>query len=253
MNTNLNTLFLGKVLLEYDRLDSTNSQAERLLKESKPAEGTVIFTFNQFAGRGQMGNEWFNDRFKNLTTSIILYPKIDFPKRQFALNQIIALGLRDCLSDYCKDEVMIKWPNDIFVNNKKISGVLIQNSISRRTIAHSIIGIGINVNQDSFPEGIGQPTSILKETDQQHDVKDVLFSLCNHIEFWYLKLKAAKFGEIDLAYHSSLYMKNQKRTFRDKDNHLFEGSIIGVSKDGQLNVDTSGGIRTFMFKEISLV
>lgn len=253
MATRLNTLFLGKVLLEYERLDSTNSQAERLLKDSKPAEGTVVFTMNQFAGRGQMGNEWFNDTFKNLTTSIILYPKIDFPKRQFALNQVIALGLRDCLSAYYEDKVKIKWPNDIFVNHRKIAGVLIQNSISKRSIAHSIVGIGVNVNQESFPEGIGKPTSLYIETNEKYDLKTVLFSLCACIETWYLKLKSGKFGEIDLAYHSSLYLKGERRMFKDKELRIFEGSIVGVSKDGQLNVETSEGLRMFMFKEISLI
>lgn len=253
MDTRLNTLFLGKVLLEYERLDSTNSQAERLLMESKPAEGTVVFTYNQFSGRGQMGNEWFNDVYKNLTTSIILYPKIDFPKKQFALNQIVALGLKHCISTYCGHHVSIKWPNDIIVNDKKIAGVLIQNSISKNTISHSIIGIGININQEVFPKGIGEPTSIFKEINQRFDVKDVLFDLCNAIEAWYLRLKAGQFDLIDEAYHASLYLKGEKRWFRTSDGERLEGEIIGVSREGQLRIKTLGEERLFMFKEISLL
>lgn len=253
MNTRLNTLFLGKVLLEYERLDSTNSQAQRLLKEKTPAEGTVIFTMEQYSGRGQMGNSWFSDRFKNLATSIILYPKIDFPSRQFALNQVIALGVRDCLSSLGINDVKVKWPNDIMIGHKKVAGILIQNAISRKRISHSIIGIGINVNQDHFPNDIGKPTSLYLENKESFDIREVLQSLCVHIEYWYLKLNASRFGQINDEYHAHLYLKNESHLFKDKEGVAFEGKIIGVAKSGMLEIDTIEGVRSFMFKEVSLL
>ncbi|MGK0389251.1 MAG: BirA family biotin operon repressor/biotin-[acetyl-CoA-carboxylase] ligase [Maribacter sp.] len=253
MNTRLNTLFLGKVLLEYERLDSTNSQAERLLKEKKPAEGTVVFTMEQYSGRGQMGNSWFSDSFKNLATSIILYPKIDFPSRQFALNQVIALGVRDCLSSLDIDDVKVKWPNDIMIGHRKVAGVLIQNAISRKRISHSIVGIGINVNQDHFPDNIGEPTSLYVETKQSFDIREVLNLLCVHIEYWYLKLNANRFDEINDEYHAHLYLKDESHLFKDSEGNTFEGKITGIDENGMLEINTIQGVRSFMFKEVSLV
>lgn len=252
MDTRYNTLFIGKVLLEYERLDSTNSQAERLLKEKNLAEGTVIFTSEQFSGRGQVGNSWFSDSNKNISISIILQPKLDFPKYQFALNQIVSLGIRDFIGTYLSN-AKIKWPNDIMIDNKKVAGVLIQNSISKKQISNSIVGIGINVNQDFFPVGLGKPTSMFLETEKQYDIKELLGHLFSNIEAWYLKLKSGKFKEIDDEYHKYLYLKNELHLFKDSKGDIFKGSIIGVSNDGRLNVKTSNGLKKFMFKEISLV
>lgn len=251
MDTRYNTLFIGKVLLEYERLDSTNSQAEKLLKEKKPAEGTVISTSEQFSGRGQVGNTWFSDAHKNIAASIILYPKVDFPKHQFALNQVVALGIRDFLGDFLNN-IKIKWPNDIMVNDKKIAGVLIQNSISNKSISSSIIGIGINVNQDIFPKGIGKPTSMFLENDRSYDIKELLERLFSHLEGWYLQLKSGRYKAIDTSYHEHLYLKDEFRLFKDAKGEVFKGSILGVSLEGLLQVETSDGLRQFMFKEISL-
>lgn len=253
MDTRLNTLFVGKVLLQYDRLDSTNSQAERLLREGKPAEGTIIFTHDQFSGRGQMGNEWYNDTFKNLTFSIILYPKIQFPKHQFLLNQIISLGVRETLSEHLNKPVKIKWPNDIMVEDRKISGILIQNSISKQSISHSIVGIGINVNQDKFPEGIGKPTSLFIEKKTTEDLMSLLNKLCLRIEQWYLKLKAGNFSEINAEYHLHLYGKDEIKSFKTTDGAVFKGSIHNVLDNGLLTINTSDGMRKFMFKEIAFI
>lgn len=253
MNTRLNTLFIGKVLLEYERLDSTNSQTERLLKEKKLAEGTVVFTMEQYSGRGQMGNSWFSDSFKNLAISIVLYPKIDFPNRQFALNQIISLGVMDCLSNLGIEGVKVKWPNDIMIEGKKVAGILIQNAISRKRISHSIVGIGININQDHFPENIGKPTSLYLETGQSFDIREVLQRLCVYIEYWYLKLAAGRFNEINEQYHNHLYLKNEPASFKDGSENIFEGKIVQVSKSGMLEIGTAKGSRHFMFKEVSLL
>ncbi len=253
MDTRFNTLFIGKVLLEYDRLDSTNSQAERLLKERKLADGTAILAYDQFSGRGQMGNSWFSESYTNLTTSIILYPKIDFPKQQFYLNQAIALGVRDCIA-YWLEDVWVKWPNDIYVGGKKIAGILIQNSIQRRQIGHSIVGVGINVNQGEFPEGIGQPTSVYLENGKNVlDIKVVLACLCSCIEKWYMKLKQGKYDEIESVYHQFLYMKGIPRKYQLASGDVFQGEIERVLPDGRLEMSTHNGLQTFMFKEISMI
>lgn len=244
------TLFIGKIQLEYERLDSTNSQAERLLKQGQLAEGTVISTSEQWAGRGQMGNSWFSDIHKNIALSIVLYPKIRV-QEQFLLNQVIALGIRDCVQHFIPNKTWIKWPNDILVQGKKVCGVLIQNVISRYCISQSIVGVGMNINQASFPDGLRQPTSFFLETGLEYDLKTIQEYLYFSIEKYYLQLKAGKMDNIQRSYHDFLYQKNEWQYYKDKEGNVFLGRILGVSLDGMLNVETKNGIvQSFMFKEI---
>ncbi len=252
MDARYNTLFIGKVLKEYDILDSTNSEAERLLKKNKLAEGTIVYTEQQTLGRGQMGNAWESDRYKNLTFSLILYPKIILPKEQFILNQVVSLGIKDALLEIGLNHVSIKWPNDILIAGKKIAGVLIQNSISGKNISHSIIGIGLNVNQNEFPEGIGNPTSIVLE-QEYFELKKLLQILCSCIEKKYLMLLANKQGVIHQEYLDFLFQKDVLCSYQNTNGEEFKGIIKGVKKTGELLMEYQEKIHTFYFKEISFL
>ncbi len=250
MNTLFNTLFIGKVLLSFDKLDSTNSEAERLLAQKKWAEGTVVVAKEQFAGRGQMGNSWHSQANKNITMSIILYPKIDFPQQQFLLHQIISLGVKDCLENLGLKNINIKWPNDILIHEKKIGGILIQNAISSKGISHSIIGIGLNVNQIEFPQELKNVTSIFKEQKKQYELNSIIEKLCFFIEKRYLELRAKKYKQLNDEYHQYLFLKNIKVLFTTKNNVPFLGKIEGVNQQGQIIIETSEGLKYFNFKEI---
>ncbi len=245
----LNTLFLGKVLLRYDRLDSTNAEAERLLKAGTPAEGTVILAREQFEGKGQAENGWFTSPGKNLTLSIILYPKFLEPKSQFHLNMVVSLAVLRTLEAY---EIVskVKWPNDVMAQEKKLAGILIRNSLTGKGIKHCVIGIGLNVNQDPFPEDLPKAGSMKTISGNIFSLDDVRKTLLENLEKYYLLLKSGKKNAILIAYLENLFGMNEERLFSDPEGNRFTGKIVGVDGSGRLLVNTRQRTLTFFNKEI---
>ena len=119
MNSIDNTLFIGKVLLFLERIASSNQYALNLLDVEKPAEGTIVLTYDQYAGRGQINKHWESEPGKNLTCSIILYPDFLPARQQFVLSQVVALSIADTLRSFIPNGVKIKWPNDLYIYDKK--------------------------------------------------------------------------------------------------------------------------------------
>lgn len=249
--SNKNTLFIGKVFHHFDSLESTNQYALNLISKSKPIEGTVISTYNQTKGRGQIGSNWESGINQSITLSIILYPDFLPIHRQFLLNQIIALGVRDFISVHTSHTVKVKWPNDVYVNDKKITGILIQNSLSGKKIATTIVGIGINVNQTEFSSDLEKATSLSLETNQQFDLNKLIPELCFYVEAQYLALKAGKFEQIEAAYLKQLYRYQQAAYFIRPDGQQFEGVIEGITEYGKLCIRHAGGLEHFDIKEIT--
>ena len=142
-------MIIGSKLLFFENLPSTNSHAASLLRDNKVSEGAVIYTNYQSAGRGQGGNKWESEENKNLLISIVLFPSMISPADQFLLSMAVSLGICDFLDRYIS-AISIKWPNDIYVKNDKIAGILIENSIMGDHIENTIAGIGININQEKF-------------------------------------------------------------------------------------------------------
>ena len=169
-----NTLFIGKVLLHFPILDSTNNHAANLLAKSTPMEGTVIFTTHQVAGKGQYGSSWESEAGKNITLSVILHPSFLAVHHQFMLNKAIALGIFDMICQYINpSRVYLKWPNDLYIDNKKVGGILIQNSLKGSQINNSIIGIGLNINQTVFKGNAPNPTSFTLITGQSYSIDEL--------------------------------------------------------------------------------
>jgi BirA family biotin operon repressor/biotin-[acetyl-CoA-carboxylase] ligase len=121
-------LFLSERIIRVEQLDSTNLHALQLIKDTNPSGGTVVMALNQTEGRGQQTNAWESESSKNLTISLILRPDFIKAQDQFQISMIISLGVRDYLSAY-SESVSVKWPNDIYVGDKKIAGILIEHSI----------------------------------------------------------------------------------------------------------------------------
>jgi len=182
LNTIDNTLFIGKVFQHYEKLDSTNEKATEYLSKNNPSEGTVISTYYQQKGRGQIGSLWESEPDKNISLSIILYPRFVPLVQQFSFNQAIALGVYDFISSNIGKAVKVKWPNDVYVGLKKIAGILIQNSLAQGHIQSSIVGLGININQSDFLSDAPNPTSFLLETGQEYVLDELVGQLCHHIE-----------------------------------------------------------------------
>jgi BirA family transcriptional regulator, biotin operon repressor / biotin---[acetyl-CoA-carboxylase] ligase len=233
----ISTLFIGKVVYHFERLPSTNVFAQELVSKSKPPEGTAISASFQTAGRGQIGSQWESSAHENIIVSIILYPSFLQAGQQFELNRAVALAVRDTLQTYLPDPVMIKWPNDIYVNNKKICGILIQNTLQTNVIQSSIVGIGINVNQQAFSDQATKATSLILETNINHDLVPLQESLCQNIEFYYLQLKSNKFAALNETFLTHLYRFNAWHHYKHLEgNYVFKGKIIGVNKDGLLEM-----------------
>lgn len=236
-----NTLFVGKVLIHLDKIDSTNKYATQLLKTQSPPEGTIVSADCQYAGKGQRGNTWESQVGQNITLSLLLYPNFLAAFQQFLLSQSIALAIHDFATNVLGEGVRIKWPNDVYYKDKKTTGILIENSLSGRNIATSIVGIGINVNQVCFSPSLQSATSFHQITGRFYDLPSLIQQLAHFIEVRYLQLKAMRFEEIRRDYLSKLYRFNEWHTFEDMLlNEIFEGKIVGVEKDGKLVIEDGG-------------
>lgn len=252
MNTFTNTLFIGKVLLRVNKLDSTNTHAINLLSKNKPSDGTVISAWAQEQGRGQIGRTWLSEAGKNLTFSIILYPRFLAAKEQFLLNQAVALGVCDWVQRFCR-AAQVKWPNDIYVKDKKIGGILIQNSLSGSTIQNAVLGIGLNINQTSFPDTLPNPTSLSLETAIQYDLDEALEGICEQIERRYLQLRAKNTSIIQRDYLGNLYRFQEEALYQYPEGGVFQGKIIGISPEGKLIIDHDKGTEQFDFRQVQFV
>ena len=224
-------MIIGSKKIFIEKLASTNSHAAMLLRNGNVMEGTVIHTGFQTAGRGQGANSWESEPGKNLLFSIIIYPFKVKADSQFSISRMISLGVKDFLGHIVK-EVYIKWPNDIYVRNDKIAGILIENAIMRNEIVHTIAGIGININQVRFAEGAMNATSLKILTGKEHRIEDCLDEILRSIDYRYSQLSSGKRSQIDSDYISSLYRFEQWSEFRDS-RGIFEGKIIAVTGDRQ--------------------
>lgn len=246
---NPNTLFIGKNFIILEECDSTNSYALDVLTSSNIAEGTIIYTNNQFSGKGQQGNKWVSEPNKNLTFSMILMPKCLKPTQQFYLNKLVSISIIEILNENVGNGFEIKWPNDIYYEDKKVGGILIENSITKSSFQQSVIGIGLNVNQENFDGLIATSLSNIKR--EQLDLKKMLESFCERFEANYLRFMKNPTC-FDRMYLDVLYRRGEKHRFNDNDRD-FEGEIIGVDELGKLVLEREGELKKYNLKEIKFI
>jgi BirA family biotin operon repressor/biotin-[acetyl-CoA-carboxylase] ligase len=250
----MKTLFIGQNSIHLKSIDSTNSYASELLRQSKPPEGSMIYTFEQLNGRGQRGNTWESEPNKNGILSLILYPTFLQAEKQFLLTKITSLAVADLMAELLEilgnsQDIKIKWPNDIYVGNKKIAGILIENTLRENSLQSAIIGIGMNINQVKFTTTTFA-TSLALLTNKEVHLMQCIDRLCEFMEARYLQLKANKLESIDTEYLHRLYQLNEWKNYSDRD-HTFEGKIIGVSVSGKLQLQLrSDEVKEFDLKEI---
>jgi len=240
---------IGMNIVRKNRVISTNTLALELLKKEVLPEGTIIWADEQTKGRGHAGNSWESEAGKNLTFSVVLYPHFLNIEAQFMLSKVTSLAIVDFLSENI-DHSTIKWPNDIYVGNDKIAGILIENSIIGSEFDHSIIGIGLNVNQTHFLSDAPNPISMRLITGTTFDLEEALHSLCEKLEKRYTQLISNQVDEIDQEYLSNLFRYNAFYSYRHgKD--IFSARITGIDSFGVLILETeTGKIRKFRFREI---
>lgn len=236
-------------IIYIEEVASTNSYLKDLPSDSL-SDGITVYTRFQTGGRGQRGNSWESEKGKNLTFSTILFPEKLKAEDQFLISQIASLAIKDVLGKYTED-ITIKWPNDIYWKDRKITGILIENDIMGDCVSQSILGIGINLNQTLFTSNAPNPVSLKQITNSSYNIPSILSEVLQRLYSYYTKLpdnnERAKIRDL---YRESLYRKEGLHKFADK-NGVFIARIKGVEDIGLLVLETEQGITSaYGFKEI---
>ena len=239
-------------LIKVNAINSTNSFAREMYRENSKMEATCIVAKKQLQGRGQRGTVWNSEEGKNLTFSVI-YPNPGIsPGDQFLLSAAVATALIKALANYNLPRLKVKWPNDIMSANLKIGGILIENVISEARVAASIIGIGLNVNQQDFVE-LPSAGSMQSVSGKEFDLSEVLNFLLKELEIALENLSEKTSEEILTAYKKHLFRMQVPSTFQLPDGKLFPGIIADVLLSGKLLVRVEDGkLKEFDLKEIKL-
>lgn len=241
------TLFLGKSVVYLPHCHSTNDVARTLDKSGTLKEGTVVMTDYQEKGKGQQGNVWVSEDGKNLLFTLILKPETWPATRQFYLNALISLALLKTVRSFLKDaKVEIKWPNDIYTNDRKLAGILIETTIKGADLESVYCGIGLNINQLHF--SLPTATSMQLIAGHSFDRDDVLQQFLLTLEQDY-PLQEAKRSALFTQYQQQLRWRNEPHTFH-MNNVEKRGAIQGVDEAGRLVILTEEGLQTFGMKEI---
>jgi BirA family biotin operon repressor/biotin-[acetyl-CoA-carboxylase] ligase len=249
---NMKNSIAGFKIVWKEQLESTNVYASQYLSEHKDYDKTVILASSQSSGRGQRDNKWESQAFKNITISLLLKPTFVEASQQFRISEIISLGVFDYLSDKL-EFVSIKWPNDIYVGDRKISGILIEHLIMGPYVASSICGIGLNINQEVFKSDAPNPISMKQITGIDYHLETELGNLLSCINTRYMMLENGEEEQVRNDYHAALYRKSGFHMFEDKES-VFEANIIGVNEIGQLVLKDKGSrFRVYNHKEISFL
>jgi BirA family biotin operon repressor/biotin-[acetyl-CoA-carboxylase] ligase len=245
-------MIVGTDVRHYEKVSSTNTVAASLLRDSTPPEGTVITASYQESGRGQPGNSWESEPGMNLLMSVILYPVMISPADQFIISRMVSLAVYDMVANHTPD-VRIKWPNDIYVGNDKIAGILIENSIMGAAIGSTIAGIGLNVNQVTFKSNAPNPVSLRQLTGARHDLAAVRNELMYALDSRYGMVISGEQAILESDYHNALYRAGEWHRFSDDDGE-YEGMIEKVMPDGMLAVRKRNGLmRLYAFREIDYI
>lgn len=228
---------------------STNTLLWELIRTKNPLDGFVVRTDYQTAGKGQVGNVWESESGKNLLFSMVLYPQHIAPASQFLLSQLVSVAIKNALDEYV-DGITVKWPNDIYHNDSKIGGILIENSLQGIMLKSVVIGVGINVNQKEFRSNVPNPVSLRQITGRRHNRKRLLQRISKNILDLYHELDAEK---IRTKYVDSLYRKTGFYEY-EAGGDVFSAQIISIHPDGQLELETHVGERKrYYFKEVQFV
>ncbi len=244
------TLFSSERLVILSEIPSTNDWLKKQNRENL-RQGIVVQALHQTEGRGQMGGNWISAPGENLTFSIFLTPPSLSVKHAFYLSKVTSIALAEAIGNKLPSlEVKIKWPNDIWVEGKKIAGILIENQLEGTLLSSAIIGIGLNVNQRNFgPELRDKASSISIFSGQDEDLSSFLWDILDHFEKVYAKLVLAEWEELDQKYYKHLLGFQQLGKF-EKDGQEFHAWIEGVELNGRLILRIGGQRRTWDIKEI---
>ena len=234
-----------------DATDSTNSYLKELVREGVPRNWTVVSTRQQISGRGQQGAIWFSDTGKNLTFSILIKDVGLKATDQFLLNCAISHGIFKIMKAREIPRLKVKWPNDIMSGSSKLAGILIENSLINDSIAHSIVGIGLNVNQEEFPPYLPDAISMKKRTQEHYDLDEILEALVGSIKEEIELIESGQYETLRTNYTERMYRRNAPHMFRIPGGEPFMAQIKGTTEKGLLVLKKEDGtLAHYAFKEI---
>lgn len=236
---------IGQKIVHLESVDSTNNYTANVFKEGSIEHGTVILADIQTNGRGQRGNTWQSGAFENITMSIAIDPNLCKINNLISLNHITSIALFKIISSYCEN-VKIKWPNDILVNQNKIAGILIESQFSGNKM-HSVIGIGLNVNQTDFENS--KSTSLFIETQKTMNIKSLVFEFISFFNETLVEFQKQGEKNIHYFFDSHLWLRNKESKFI-KNDKAFHGIIKETDLTGQINIEVNGSIQSFKNGEI---
>ncbi len=237
---------------EWIRLRSTGSTIDFLkhYRPVSPKEMVLVTADFQTAGRGQAGNSWESEPGKNLLFGLLFHPREVEANRQFILSQAAALSVCETLSGYAED-IRIKWPNDIYWKDRKVCGILVENTLAGRCIESCIIGAGVNINQRTFRGGAPNPASLRLITGKEQEPVFVLADIVKRFKDYYREIRQGKAEDIARGYRERLYRRDGFHLYQDADG-VFEAEIHDVEPTGHLVLTDRDGItRRYAFKEVS--
>jgi BirA family biotin operon repressor/biotin-[acetyl-CoA-carboxylase] ligase len=241
-------------IIKLSAIDSTNSFLKEMASSSTVENFTVVVTENQIKGRGQQGSTWESEVGKNLIFSVfVVFDALNVLDKKY-LSYAVSLAVFEVLQQENIPRIAIKWPNDILSANKKIGGILIENSLKGSKISSSVIGIGLNVNQTRFSSTLEKASSLKLTSNRTFNLEQLLEDMVVSLQSKIALLNTKDFSSLESSYLRVLYKKNTPTMFKDRKGALFMGIIRGISMDGKLQVELEDEmLREFGIKEISLL
>ena len=237
-------------------IDSTSLELRRRMSVEQLSHGYCITADFQTAGHGQATNRWESEDSKNLLFSILLRPTVIPAAEQFVITELVTLAIINALQDYIRQQITIKWPNDIYVGDKKLCGILIENALCGPVIDTCIVGIGININQELFVSDAPNPVSLKQLNGRDNDRGEILEEIYQNILNYYDYL-ADNWQNNDIKqslyyeYMNNLYRRTGYHNYSTPEGERFRAEIEDIGPQGHLTLRLeSGELRTFAFKEV---
>jgi len=250
--------FFSQTPFYIESLHSTNDYMKEIVSKNIVNEGFSVFSDFQSGGRGQLHNVWHSAPSKNILFSFVVYPKKISISDIFVLNKWISIAIVEGLQkilhqNNVSGQLNIKWPNDIFLNHKKLGGILIENSISSNGIEQSIIGIGLNINEIDFPEKLSLATSLRKEFNIQWSRSQISSTICTEIEANYTNL-LSPFSRINSQNYFNYLLGYKEKRYYKFDEEIREATIIDIDPYGRLMLEFEDkSTQLFGMKEVQFV
>ena len=239
-------------LIKLDAIDSTNEFLKGLSNKQEVQNFTVVTAESQLKGKGQMGAKWDSESGKNLIMSVLVADFLSDIEEVFNLNVVVSLTVIQVLESYAIPELSIKWPNDIMSANKKIGGILIENSIKGDGTITSVVGLGLNINQIQF-ENLPRASSLAVICNSNFDKEEILFKIMAKLEEMILLYKENTVS-IWKDYSGKLFRTGIPTAFSDANGKNFMGIIIGVSSIGMLQIQLEDDrVCEYNLKEVQML